>query len=216
MNYKLQKLGSESEEVKKIKPNSVKELLLLAIVNDIPENYYNLSILWERLDLNSLKKFIATDLKLANVVLGIQSHGSTYPSHMCECRRPGRKSGKGYKIGSLRTLGSCRINAQAFEDSMSKKSDSPKYKNCLKQPLFDEPDNVPTMMLIPPSELHLFTGPTNHIYKVIIENEIGILSNKGSSLVCIADSTVLLRYCDYHHVTKLPKIGCCDYSQMSF
>ena len=29
-------------------------------------------------------------------------------------------------------------------------------------------------------------------------------------------STVLIGYCDYHTVTKLPKIGCCDYSQMSF
>ena len=28
--------------------------------------------------------------------------------------------------------------------------------------------------------------------------------------------TVLIGYCDYHPVTKLPKIGCCDYSQMSF
>ena len=158
----------DQDEKKKVKPNSVKELLLLGIVNDIPENYYNLSIIWERLELNSLKKFFATDLKLANLSLGIQAHGSTYPSHICECRRPDRKSGNGYKIGPLRTLGSCRKNAQAFADSMSKKSDSPKYKNCIKQPLFDDPDNVPTIMLIPPSELHLMTGPTNHIYKVII------------------------------------------------
>ena len=28
--------------------------------------------------------------------------------------------------------------------------------------------------------------------------------------------TVLIGYCDYHPVTKSPKIGCYDYSQMSF
>ena len=28
--------------------------------------------------------------------------------------------------------------------------------------------------------------------------------------------TVLIGYYDYHPVTKLPKIGSCDYSQMSF
>ena len=148
----------------------MKELALLAIVEDIPENYYNLSIIWERVDLNSLKMFLASDLKLSNLSLGIQSHGSTYPSHMCECRRPNRGSGKGYTIGPLRTLGSCRKNAEAFENSMSKKSDSPKFKNCIKQPLFDGPDDMLTMLLIPPSELHLLTGPTNHIYKGIIVN----------------------------------------------
>ena len=170
----MQKIESEScpgaIDMKKIKPNSVKELLLLAIVNDIPENYYNLSIIWERIELNSLKKFLSSDLKLSNLSVGIQSHGSTYPSHMCECRRPGRKSGKGYKKGPLRTLGSCRKNAQAFEDSFSKKSDSPRFKNCMKQPLFDEPDDTLVMLLIPPSELHLLTGPVNHIYKEIVVN----------------------------------------------
>ena len=29
-------------------------------------------------------------------------------------------------------------------------------------------------------------------------------------------NTVLIGYCDYHPVTKWPRIGCCDYSQMSF
>ena len=28
--------------------------------------------------------------------------------------------------------------------------------------------------------------------------------------------TVLIEYCDYHPVTKSPRIGSCDYSQMSF
>ena len=176
----MQKIELEKRFTKKITPNSVKDLLLLAIVNDIPENYHNLSILWERLDLNSLKKFTATDLKLANISLGLQSHGSTYPSHMCECKRPGRKSGKGYKVGDLRTLGSCRKHAQLFEDACAiksaTKSDSPKYKNCIKQPLFDDPDDTLTMLLIPPSELHLLTGPTNHIYKVMFGDLITILT----------------------------------------
>ena len=29
-------------------------------------------------------------------------------------------------------------------------------------------------------------------------------------------NTVIIGYCDYHPVTKLPNIGCCDYSQTSF
>ena len=160
--------------MEKVNPNSVKELALLGIVPNIPENYYNLYILWEKLEINSLKKFVATDLKLANLSLGIQSHGSTYPSHMCECKRPDKKSGKEYEKGDLRTLGSCRKYAQAYEDARNlgtaKKSDSPKFKNCIYQPLFDEPDDTLTMLLIPPSELHLLTGPVNHLYKVIIMN----------------------------------------------
>ena len=113
----MQKVECQSiEEVKKIKPNSVKDLLLLGIINDIPENYHNLSIVWEKTQLNDLKKFTACDLKLANLSLGLQNHGSTYPSHICECKRPKRGSGKGYEIGPLRTLGSIRKYAQDFKE----------------------------------------------------------------------------------------------------
>ena len=166
----LQKLAPESHvgraEQKKIKPNSVKNLLLLSIINDIPENYENLSIMWKKLQLNSLKMHNANDLKLSNLILGIQSHGSTYPSHICECRRPDRGSGKGYEIGPLRTLGMIRENARLFKESGGKKSSLPKYKSCQYQPLLDDPDSAFTILLVPPSELHLLTGPVNHIYKV--------------------------------------------------
>ena len=170
----MQKLAPDSEigreEQVKITPNTVKELLLLGVINDIPENYENLKIIWEKLELNSLKKFMALDLKLANISVGIQNHGSLYPSHICECRRPDKKSGTGYTKGPLRTLKSCRENAKRYREDLArndaKKSDSPKYKNCINQPLFDDHGDTPIIMLIPPSELHLFTGPTNHLYKV--------------------------------------------------
>ena len=125
--------------------------------------------------LNSLKKHMANDLKLSNIMVGIQSHGSTYPSHMCECRRPDKKSGNSYTVGDLRTLGMCRKNAADYADYMksnpnAKKAHSRRYKNCVNQPLFDDPDDTLVMSLIPPSELHLLIGPVNHIYKEIFVN----------------------------------------------
>jgi hypothetical protein len=39
------------------------------------------------------------------------------------------------------------------------------FFSCVHLPLFDDEDDVPTMFIVTPSELHLLIGPVNLLYK---------------------------------------------------
>jgi hypothetical protein len=52
--------------------NSVKDVLILALAPDVPENYDNLQVLWQQTKLNDIKMSLSCDHKVANLVLGIQ------------------------------------------------------------------------------------------------------------------------------------------------
>ena len=52
--------------------NTVKKVIILADVFDIPENYNNVKILWDKIGLNDLKLICACDHKMSNIICGIQ------------------------------------------------------------------------------------------------------------------------------------------------
>ena len=117
--------------------------------------------------MNSLKMQLTVDLKMANIVLGLQSHSSTFSCHICEAANP-FKPGVDWSKGELRTLGSIRTNVTAWRNSGAELSQAKKYKNCVNMPLFEDENyddsDVLTMHIVPPDELHLLLG-LNHIYK---------------------------------------------------
>ena len=70
--------------------SSVKKLFILAIVSGIPETYENVKAILSALKLEDLKFdfCLATDMKLQNIAVGIQSGSSMYPCAYCESARP--------------------------------------------------------------------------------------------------------------------------------
>ena len=54
------------------KANTVKKVIILADVHNIPENYHNVLTLWNQCGLNDLKLICACDHKMANIICGIQ------------------------------------------------------------------------------------------------------------------------------------------------
>ena len=70
---------------------SVHKLLILAIVPDVPETYENVSDIWKMVDLKPLEEYgdvkIAADLKLCNIMLGLQSHASNHPCSWCNIEK---------------------------------------------------------------------------------------------------------------------------------
>jgi hypothetical protein len=56
------------------KMTSVKKLLLIAVVPDMQENYENVKLIWDKLNMENVRFYVATDLKLANLMFGLQSH----------------------------------------------------------------------------------------------------------------------------------------------
>ena len=65
-----------SEIAKKFKDSGVKKALILAISQGVQENYQNLKKMWIKLGLRSMAYpfTIATDMKLINILLGMQNH----------------------------------------------------------------------------------------------------------------------------------------------
>lgn len=59
--------------------SGVKKIFILAITPHTQENSKNVAMLWSRLEINSLDPFIATDSKLANLLVGIMFHSSCFP-----------------------------------------------------------------------------------------------------------------------------------------
>ena len=80
----LQEKGKKFGKI--FKNSGVKKVLILAIVPDIPENYWNLKKLWIESGIHRIKqKFvIATDLKLCNILLGLMSQSSLHPCCWCD------------------------------------------------------------------------------------------------------------------------------------
>ena len=55
-----------------VSANSVKKVIILADVFDIPENYNNVMTLWDQIGLDDLKLICACDHKMSNIICGIQ------------------------------------------------------------------------------------------------------------------------------------------------
>ena len=70
---------------------SVHKLAILAIVPDVPETYENISQLWKMINLEPLEEYgdvkMAADLKLCNMMLGLQSHASNHPCSWCNIEK---------------------------------------------------------------------------------------------------------------------------------
>ena len=63
---------------KKYKDGGVKKLLIIAIVQDIAETYFNAKTILKLLEIEKIDFVIATDYKLCNILLGLSSHASKF------------------------------------------------------------------------------------------------------------------------------------------
>jgi hypothetical protein len=157
---------SQSPDAKKparFLETGVKKLFLLAVASKVPESYSNVKSLLAALNLSSLDYLTTLDLKLCNIVSGIQSASSTFPCYICEAKKPFLEE------SPLRTLGMIRANASQFHEDGANFKDAKHYKSCVNEPLFDQPGDTLMIELMPPPELHLMLGIVNRIYDALNE-----------------------------------------------
>ena len=62
-------------DYKESKDTGVNKVLVLAFVKNVTENHANLQILIEKTKLNNIKFYLAADLKLLNIIVGLSGHG---------------------------------------------------------------------------------------------------------------------------------------------
>ena len=156
------KESRKSSLSKKYLDSGVKKVQMLAVAPDVPENYLNMKRLWVEAGIHKLQyRFIvATDMKLMNILLGLQNHSCTHPCCWCNIDKNNLD-----KKGKLRTFSSLIDLFYDFKDANVSKDDAAKYGNVIHLPVIEALDKDRLVFeIVPPPELHLLLGPTNKMY----------------------------------------------------
>jgi hypothetical protein len=138
--------------------SGVKKLLIVAIAEDLQENYHNLKVMLSAINIASVRFSIACDFKLANILAGIQSHASAHPCCYCDGRSPWNS------LATDRTLGAIRRKAEKFQEAGGRLSMAKNFANCVHPPLLPGADHIRLIDLVPPPELHIMLGVVNKIF----------------------------------------------------
>ncbi|XP_047144047.1 uncharacterized protein LOC124817711 [Hydra vulgaris] len=144
MNVFNREVNYESKETKN---TGVNKVIILAFAKNVCESHTNLQILIEKTKLNNLKFYLAADLKLCNIVLGLSGHGGKYSCLFCD--------GDKTNLGELRTFNMLKNTYKNFAESGFKKSSMQLYKNVIHPCLLVESGEMYVLDVIPPPELHL-------------------------------------------------------------
>lgn len=150
---------------KNFKDTGVNKLLILALAHNTQENYENVRQLWQTLKIDNFSGTIATDLKLANILVGIISHSSIYPCTWCYASKDNLNV-----CGEYRTVQNTTDNYDKWCKSGACKAKAKEYKNCIHPPIFSLEKDRSFLHIIPPPELHLMLGMVNTLYKHLLEN----------------------------------------------
>ena len=137
------------------KSSSVKKLIILALVEDVPEKNYNVAKLMDLIDIGSIGFVLAADLKMQNCVCGLQSHSCTHNCIYCEGSKPWTEA------GLPRTLRNLRQHAKNFAKAAKNKKIPKNFKNVINLPLIAGDEDEEILDLIPLAQLHLLLGVTN-------------------------------------------------------
>lgn len=162
---------SEGVAARKLKDTSVKKMFILAIVPDLQENYNNVQKLLSQVNLignntqsTMPKTVVATDLKLANILIGLMAHGSCHPCSWCDCEKLNLSN-----KGELHTLASLTDKFWSWQNAGGDVSSAKKYGNVIHLPLLKGDPNDRIIDILPPPELHLLLGPVNTIYNALVK-----------------------------------------------
>lgn len=158
------------------KDTSVKKLFILAIAPDVQENYSNMLLILDKLNLQNPDVLpypvsFSNDLKMNNIILGIMSHSSKHPCCWCDVSKSDLISN-----GCPRSFESIRNNYNDYCRDGKDVKRAKNFQNCINDPIFKLPMDVNVLDFFPPPELHLLLGITNLLYQTL-ENELPDLAN---------------------------------------
>ena len=153
------------------KDGGVKKLVVIGIVEEILETYFNVKTILNIMDIGKIDFVIATDYKLCNILLGLSSHSSKYRCPYCKVPYDEFCNHRRQILQSdLRTLRDIREWHRKFKqhceqnyptDPSKGKKDAMDFYNCIEEPLFNLPDATYVWDILPLFELHLRLGLIN-------------------------------------------------------
>ena len=98
------------------------------------------------------------DMKMANILAGIQSHSSTFPCHTCNARSPLENTGDLRKIGDFK-----RLSHPFLTQSRKEQKKASSFECCMNHPLLPGKEEDDILDLCPPCELHILLGICNKL-----------------------------------------------------
>ena len=145
----LNKKPSKEQEPKH---GGVKQIITLFMGQKIPENYENVKRVLDCLNINieeTVETTFSSDLKLINLMLGLQSHASSYCCPYCTILT---RSEDAYKVpGMSRSLKSIKEDYDGFLHAGGNPERHAKYfHSVIHAPLLMAPEDVEILLLIPP------------------------------------------------------------------
>ena len=134
----------EQESENKFMNSGVQKVLIIAIVEDIPEKYENLSLVLEKLSLEDVNYYIAFDLKCAK-----RKKPCLWCSGECTLDK-----------GTLRTIDNIDSCYEAYIKNGSIRSSMKEFDNIVNKRLIylNTDKNTVLENLVAPPELHLLIG----------------------------------------------------------
>nr|XP_012558535.2 uncharacterized protein LOC105845381 [Hydra vulgaris] len=149
---------------KVFKDTGVKQQLVIAVSEELQESYTNVLQVFELIKLKDQEFVMSCDLKLANIICGLQAHSSAHPCTWCE-------SGSKELVnqGKLRTFESLEKNVSLFKSAGSNIRKARDYKNVVHSPIFKLPGDTLVLNFLPPMELHLLIGVFNHLFAALLQ-----------------------------------------------
>ena len=165
--------------------SGVNRSIVLAYCEDLEENYTNMRMIMELLQIDELDFVVATDLKLLNILLGLSGHGGKYACVYCE----GEKVIEAGKARTFSSIIQCYENYQSAGANPKKMMDN---ANVINMPLIKPKEDQLIEESVPPPELHLVMGATNHLLELIrrLMVKIGV------------DEEELWSWCNSHGITR--------------
>lgn len=149
---------------KKLQNSSVKKLLIIGLAPCVQENYESVVQLWSELGINDFEGTIATDLKLANILVGVMSHSSLHPCCWCYANKNNLQ-----QVDEYRTIGNGLKNYLEWREMGGDKSKAKNYKNCIYPPIIQTSEDQLILDVTPPPELHLLLGVVNTLFSHMLK-----------------------------------------------
>ena len=154
-----------------VKLSSVNKLFVIGIMPESQENYGNIELMLEQLNIESIPHSISADLKLDANLVGKQQAACKNPCPWCDCSSDnfGKEAESHAK---LLTIGDLKRMLKAWRDAGGKMEDAQLYGSVVKDVLLKYPDDTLILDILNLPELHIILGVVAKILK-FLENIIG-------------------------------------------
>lgn len=149
----------------KYKFTGVKRLFIIGLIPFGYENYENMRIILDQLELDKIDFNLSTDFKLINILCGMQNHKATHPCPYCLGSRTKDEDFLDGDDAPLRTLGKLEEDATNFQ--MARRPKAKDFNNTVKLPLIKGSPNAYILDIVLIPGLHINLGITNKVIEVI-------------------------------------------------